>query len=347
MNDSSLPVFRATVAQDGSGDFRTVQSAADSIAALPAGPAVLHVRPGVYREKIEITRPGVTLEGEDAETTVISWNDGANQPWPGGGKRGTFRSYTAYLSGDGFTARNLTFENTAGNGETAGQAVAASVTADRAAFTGCRFLGRQDTLFTGPLPPEELLPGGFEGPDRNKPRRPSRQYYRNCLIRGDVDFIFGSAAAVFRRCQIESLPRENGKYGYLTAASTPPGQPFGYVFLDCVLTGDAEPDTCFLGRPWRDDAKTVFLRCRMGAHIRPEGFWDWNKPHARQTVFYAESGCTGPGAHRAGRVPWAKELTPEQASGYTVEAVLSGSNGWNPEPCANEASSHSVERKSE
>lgn len=347
MNDSSRPVFRATVAQDGSGDFRTVLGAINGIASLPAGPVLLYIRPGVYREKIELTRPGVTLEGESAETTVISWGDGANQPWPGGGKRGTFRSYTAYLSGDGFTARNLTFENTAGKGEIAGQAVAASVTADRAAFTGCRFLGRQDTLFTGPLPPEELLPGGFEGPDRDKPRRPSRQYYENCLIQGDVDFIFGSATAVFRRCRVESLPRESGKYGYLTAASTPRGQPFGYVFLNCVLAGNAEPDSCFLGRPWRDFAKTVFLRCRMGAHIRPEGFWDWNKPHARQTVLYAESGCTGLGARRDGRVPWAKELTPGQAAGYTVKAVLSGTDGWNPAPHADETSLPNEEQKSE
>ena len=174
-----------------------------------------------------------------------------------------------------------------------------------------------------------------------------RDSYENCLICGDVDFIFGSAAAVFRRCRVESLRRENGRPGYLTAASTPQSQPFGYVFLDCVLAGDAEPDTCFLGRPWRDYANTVFLRCRMGAHIRPEGFWDWNKPHARQTVFYAESGCTGPGARRAERVPWAKELTPAQAVGYTVKSVLSGTDGWNPEPCEEEAPLRNTEQKSE
>lgn len=331
MDNTSASAFRVCVAQDGSGDCKSLQEALNRVSEREAGPAVIHVRPGVYREKLSITRPEITLEGENAETTVISWGDGANKAWPEGGKYGTFRTYTVYISGDGFTAKNITFENTAGRGEIAGQALAASVMADRAAFYGCRFLGFQDTLFTGPLPPKEIVPGGFNGPDRDLPRRPSRQYYEDCLIRGTVDFIFGSAAAVFNRCSVEAVPCTDGHGGYLTAASTPENQKFGYVFLDCRLEGEAEPNTYYLGRPWRDYAKTVFIRCRMGAQIKPEGFWDWDKPHARAMTDYAEYGCTGPGACRDRRASWSKELTDEQAAGYTVQAVLSGGDGWDAE----------------
>lgn len=202
---------------------------------------------------------------------------------------------------------------------------------DRSAFYRCRFAGCQDTLFTGPLPPRELKPGGFAGPDAAKLRRDSRQYYEECWVRGDVDFIFGSATAVFNRCRIQSNERGQAVNGYIAAASTPQGKPFGYVFLGCDLCGDARPATCYLGRLWRDFAKTVFIRCRMGAHIRPEGFHDWNKADAAaHTVFYAEYGSAGPGAS-ARRAPFVRRLTADEAGRYTGHAILSGGDGWNPE----------------
>ena len=163
MNGRSVPAFYATVAADGSGDYKTVQEAVDAVPENCAGSVLIHIRPGVYRQKIKIEVPGLTLEGEDADTTILTWDDSANREWLGGGRYGTFRSYTAYISGDGFEAKNLTFENSAGEGTNVGQAVAASVMADRAAFYSCRFLGCQDTLFTGPLPPAEMKPGGFMG----------------------------------------------------------------------------------------------------------------------------------------------------------------------------------------
>lgn len=321
-----------TVAADGSGDYRTVQQAVDAIPAGRTARTLIRIRPGVYRQKLYIDKPRVSLVGEEAAATVLTWDDSAQRRLPDGGRMGTFRSFSVHIGGDDFTAAQITFENTAGPGDTAGPAVAVSVMGDRAAFYRCRFLGCQDTLFTGPLPPREIKPGGFAGPDEHAPRRRSRQYYEECLIRGDVDFIFGSATAVFCRCRLESNERGRAVNGYLTAASTPQGVPFGYVFLDCVLAGDARPGTCYLGRPWRDFAKTVFIRCRMGAHIRPEGFHDWNKPEAAaHTVDYAEYGSTGPGA--AGpRAPFVRRLTAGEAARCTRSAILAGADGWQPRP---------------
>lgn len=323
-------ILHITVAPDGSGDCRAVQDAVDAVPKDYAGRTVIHIRPGIYRQKVKIEKPRISLEGEDAESTVMTWNDSAGKMFSDGEKCGTFRSYSTYISGDGFTAENITFENTAGKEHVAGQALAASVMADRAFFRGCRFLGCQDTLFTGPLPPASGLPDGFRGPDEYRPRKDTRQYYEHCLIRGDVDFIFGSATAVFSRCRIDANERERDGNGYLTAASTPKGKKYGYVFLDCDLTGRARPGTYYLGRPWRDFAKTVYIRCHMGLHIRPEGFCDWHKPQAAaSTVFYAEYGCAGPGARLAGRAPWVRRLTDEEAGHYTIREILF-SDGWNP-----------------
>lgn len=323
-------VICVTVAADGSGDYQTVQEAVDAIPAECTARTLIRIRPGVYRQKLYIDRPRVSLVGEDAVSTVLTWDDGALRPLPGGGRHGTFRSFSVHIGGDDFTAEGITFENTAGPGDTAGQAVAASVMGDRAAFFRCRFLGCQDTLFTGPLPPKEIEPGGFAGPDERGPRQNSRQYYEECLIRGDVDFIFGSATAVFSHCRLEANERGHEVNGYLTAASTPQGSPFGYVFLDCDLTSDARPGTYYLGRPWRDFARTVFIRCRMGAHIRPEGFHDWHKTEAAaHTVYYAEYGSTGPGAVGL-RAPFVRQLTADEAARYIPPAVLAGSDRWQP-----------------
>lgn len=309
------------VSQDGAGDFKTLQDAVDALPNDNPIPCVIHIAPGVYRQKVVITKPNVIIVGENSQNTVLTYGDGAKTKRPDGvTEMGTFLSYSVGIEADGFMAENITFENSAGPGKIAGQALAISINADKAIFRNCRFSGHQDTIFTGPKPPKNgccdplYESGGL------------RQYFENCFICGDVDFIFGSSAAVFQDCEIYSL-----NHGYITAASTPKNQKFGYVFLNCKLTGSAGPDSVFLGRPWRDYAKTVFINCKMGSHIKPEGWNDWNKKGAVQTrVFYAEYGSTGPGAPRNTRVDWAKRLTEEQAKQYSVKNVLSGSDGWNP-----------------
>jgi pectinesterase len=157
-----------------------------------------------------------------------------------------------------------------------------------------------------------------------------RHYLEDCFVRGDIDFIFGSATVVFNRCEIFSNSRGEAVNGYITAASTSPAYSFGYVFVDCRLSGDAGPHSVYLGRPWRDHAHVAFINCWMGEHIIPAGWHNWDKPHREQTVKYLEFGSTGPGASDQSRVSWSKILTPDDAKAYSVQNVLAGPDGWRP-----------------
>jgi pectinesterase len=291
------------VAADGSGQFTNVQTA---IMSIPSGsrtnPVVIHLKPGIYRELVYVQREKrfFKLLGENAATTVITCNLSANLTNLDGKPLGTFRTPTTLIDADDFAAENITFENSAGN---VGQALAIRVDGDRATFRNCRFLGWQDTI---------LLNRG-------------RQYFENCTIAGHVDFIFGAAAAWFEQCHIECR-----RDGYITAASTPADQPFGFVFSNCKITGSQPETRTYLGRPWRIYASTIFLNTEMSAVVRPEGWNDWGKPEAHQTARYAEFHSTGPGGDAAPRVVWAKHLTDSEARVITRQAVLGGSDGWNP-----------------
>lgn len=315
------------VAADGSGDFLSLGQALQALenANDSNDRVVIYIKKGMYREKLHITRPNITLIGDSAESTVITYDDYARKLFDNGEEYGTFNSYTVLISGDGFEARNITFENSAGSGKIKGQALAAYVDADRVVFRNCYFKGHQDTLFTAPLPPKPIQKDGFKGPGQYRERRMGSHYYENCLIEGDVDFIFGSATAVFKDCTIVSLDRgepENGVNGYITAASTPEGEKHGYVFINCRLLGKCKPSTVYLGRPWRNFAKTVFINCYMDEHIKREGWHNWEKPESENTVFYAEYNSFGPGGKTDKRVPWAKILTEEEAQEYTVEKII-------------------------
>jgi len=315
------------VASDGSGDYLSLGEALKDLEKKSEknGRVVIHLKKGVYREKLHLTRPNITLVGEDPESTIITYDDYARKLFDNGEEYGTFNSYTVLITGDGFEASNITFENSAGPGKIKGQALAAYVDADRVIFRNCCFKGHQDTLFTAPLPPEPVLKNGFKGPGQNRERRMGAHYYENCVIEGDVDFIFGSATAVFKGCTIISLDRgepENGVNGYITAASTPEGEKYGYVFIDCKLVGNCKPSTVYLGRPWRNFAKTVFINCYMDSHIKSEGWHNWNRPESEKTVFYAEYKSHGPGAGTGKRVSWARILTDDEAKDYTVEKIV-------------------------
>ena len=151
-----------------------------------------------------------------------------------------------------------------------------------------------------------------------------RHYFTDCYIEGTVDFIFGAATSYFDHCHIHQL-----RQGYLTAASTPKDQPYGYVFADCQVTG-AEGAKTWLGRPWRNFAKTVFLRTEMSAVVQPEGWNNWSKTDAEKTTYYGEFASTGPGASPATRASWSHQLTAAEAATLTPEKVLAGADGWNP-----------------
>lgn len=289
------------VAADGSGDFVRIQEAINAVPHLRANRTVIFIKSGTYKEKLLLpaTKTNITFVGEEVSSTILTWDDYASKPNSFGENTGTSGSASFFVYGDGFEAYNLTFENSSGP---VGQAVAVRVDGDKVKFENCRFLGFQDTLY---------LHG-----DR------SRQYYKNCYIEGTVDFIFGSSTALFEACEIRCK-----KGGYVTAASTPEGKAHGMVFLACRITADAAGGTFYLGRPWRNFAKTVFLNCFLDKHIRPEGWHNWNKPEAESTAFYAEYNSYGPGADAAERVPWSHQLTPENAAQYTREQVF---RDWEP-----------------
>lgn len=283
---------------------------------------ILHLAPGTYYEKVVINRPHLCLTGQSPENTIICFDDYANKKMPDGSSYGTFRSWTMLLDASFVTLENLTISNTSRPRKEVGQAIALYADGDQLHIRNCRLLSLQDTLFTGPLPPTERKPGGFVGPKEFAPRINGRQYYENCYICGNVDFIFGSASAWFTNCHIEAISDSEDCPAYLTAASTPEGQAIGYVFDRCRLTGKGfKPGSVYLGRPWRDFARTVFLNCYMDESIHPAGFHDWNRPEAHQTVLYGEYYCYGPGASRTDRVPFCRELSEEEAAGYDLQLL--------------------------
>lgn len=292
-------------------------------------PVTIHLAKGVYHEKLVITRPNLTLTGEGADT-VIEFGHGAFEDMEDGTKRGTFRTASVRIDTHDFTAKNITFKNTAGWGDVAGQALALYVDGDRNVFENCYFTASQDTIFTAPLPLKEAQPGGFRGPGEFNPRIMGRQLYKNCVITGDVDFIFGSAVCIFDKCTLFSKRPENRPaplpgeptpvYGYVTAASTPENEPFGYVFFDCKFESDCPKGTVYLGRPWREYAKTVLINCEIGDHINPLGWQDWGKDHSH--FFYAEYNCSGAGSDTSGRASFSHVLTDEEASKYTYSNIF-------------------------
>lgn len=291
-----------TVSPDGTGDFTTVQAAIDTVPENNTKQVIIHIQPGTYKEKIVVPRSKrfVTFKGQSAQTTVLTYDLYAGVKDENGKEIGTFRTPSVTVEADDFTAEQITFENTAGD---VGQAVAVTVTGDRAVFRNCRFLGWQDTLLDNS----------------------GRHYYENCYFAGHCDFIFGGGTAFFESCQIHCL-----EASYITAASTPEHQPYGYVFSNCTITGEPENARTYLGRPWRDFANVVFLNTEMSAVIHPAGWHNWDKPHREQTSRYAEYNSTGPGAASQARVNWSRQLTQDEAEKITVQTVLSGTDGWNP-----------------
>ena len=305
------------VAADGSGQFTNVQSAINATPqnTSPTNWCTILIKPGIYKGLVYVQREKhfVRLLGEDPEKTVLTYDLHANLPGPDGKPISTFRTPSTVIDADDFAAENLTFENSAGP---QGQALAVRLDGDRLMFRNCRFLGWQDTIL------------GNRG----------RHYYEDCYIAGAVDFIFGGATEFYQHCQINCLGN-----GYITAASTASNTAFGFVFLRCQITGGNPDVKTYLGRPWRPYASVAFLNTEMSGVVRPAGWENWRDPAREKTARYAEFNSTGPGANPQARVKWARQLTADQATAITVEKVLGGSDGWNPQtiltqfPSANSA----------
>jgi pectinesterase len=291
------------VAQDESGNYKNVQSAFDAIPLNNKKPISIYIKKGIYKEKLHLdsTKNFVTLIGEDKFNTILTYNDHTGKVSPGVDSINTRTSWSFKIKADNFTVANITFQNNAGF--TAGQAVAVESDGDKAVFKNCRFIGNQDVLFTN---------------DDN-----SRQYYKNCYIEGTTDFIFGSSAVWFEQCHIHSK-----KNSHITAASTPKNHPYGYVFNDCVLTGDTSLNNISLGRPWRPYASVTYIHCYIGQHIKPEGWSNWNNTDNYKTARYSEYKSYGPSADPSKRVEWSRQLTDEEVKKYTLKNIF---GEWKPE----------------
>jgi pectinesterase len=291
-----------TVAQDGSAKYKTVQSAFDAIPLNNKKPVTVYIKNGIYKEKLHLdsSKNFVTLTGEDKFNTILTYDDHTGKISPKGDTINTRTSWSFINKADNFTAKNITFQNDAGF--TAGQAVAVESDGDKAIFKNCRFIGNQDVLFT------------------NSDK--SRQYYENCYIEGTTDFIFGSSTVWFEQCHIHSK-----KNSHVTAASAPKEKEFGYIFNDCILTGDTSLHNVSLGRPWRPYAMVVYLHCFVGDHIKPEGWSNWNNTDNYKTTRYAEYKNYGASFDPSKRIAWSKQLTDEEAKKYTLKNVF---GNWNP-----------------
>ena len=292
------------VSRDGTGQFRNIAEAIEVCRAFMDYHKVIYVKRGVYKEKLVVPQWLTNIEicGEDRDQTIITWDDHANIYLPEIGKgMGTFRTYTLKIQGSHITLKNITIEN---NAARLGQAVALHTEGDCLTFIGCRFLGNQDTIYTG--------------------NAQTRLYFRDCYIEGTTDFIFGPSTAWFEQCDIYC--KQNS---YITAASTPQNIPYGYIFNQCCISAAPNVDKVYLGRPWRDYGYTLFMHCDLPAQIRPEGWHHWRE-EAKQTARYYEFENKGEGAATSKRAAWSRQLTKKEAQQITPERVFSISDTWLP-----------------
>ncbi len=305
------------VSRDGSCEFRSIAQAVEVCRAFMDYHKVIFVKKGVYKEKLVIPSWLTHIEicGEDAENTIITWDDHANikiakigvpstpdNPDPRQ-TMGTFRTYTVKVEGNYITFKNITIEN---NAPRRGQAVALHTEGDHLVFINCRILGNQDTIYTG-------MAG-------------TRLYFRDCYIEGTTDFIFGPSTAWFENCTIKSKINS-----FVTAAATPKDVKYGYVFNRCKLIAAPEAQKVHLGRPWRPYAYTLFMNCELGGHIVPAGWQNWGNKANEQTARYLEYNNTGDGAKPGERVAWSRQLTKKEAAKITPEEVFQMGSSWLPE----------------
>ncbi|MDA3879822.1 MAG: pectinesterase family protein [Prolixibacteraceae bacterium] len=312
------------VALDGSGDFTKIQDAIDVVESNSTRQTIIYIKRGVYdTEKLIVPadKKNITLVGESRDETIISYHiydcaDGKCPTedaalWTGDNIR---TSATLTIHGDGFKAENLTIRNTAGP---VGQAQAITVRSDKVVFVNCNLEGYQDTIY--------LWNDG------------ERIYFKNCLVVGRTDYIYGGGIAFFDNCEIRSWGG-----GWITAPSTAESKQYGFVFYECDITyaenspraGD-DGSKIRLGRPWHNYPKVAWLYCNMTDMIHPEGWGDtWNMDYAATSdkLHLYEYKNTGPGADMSGRANWAglRELTDAEALNYTAEKVLAGNDNWNP-----------------
>jgi pectinesterase len=298
------------------GAHNTYATLAAAVAAAPSGlspehPTRIFIRPGTYKQQLTISQSNLDLigTGGSAADIIITDDLNARTPRPGGGTYGTTGASSTFITGNHLTVLGVTFQNSTAYGGS--QAVALKTSGDEIAFEDCRFASFQDTLYV----------------------TNGRDDFEHCQVSGSVDFIFGDATALFDHCTITSRNQ-----GAVTAANTRPDTAVGFVFLDCTLekAADLGDHRVILGRPWqfeRTDANVVFIRCKMGRQIKPEGWGDWNATnlHPGGDSRYAEYDSMtldGKPLDVSQRVPWSHQLTAEEAARYTAAHIFGPADYW-------------------
>jgi pectinesterase len=283
------------VAADGSGEYRSVQRALDSLSRSNATPTQIRIKPGRYYEKILVDKPNVTLCGETnrERETLLTFDDNASSAGSTSG------SYSVKVTASDVSVENITIQNSTGPGV---QAVALMVQGQRAQFRNCRFVAYQDTLYT----------------------HSGTQYFRDCFIQGNVDYIFGGATAVLENCSLYTI--ESGTA--ITAPSTAENEPYGIVFLGGEATAHSSirAGSQHLGRNWRPFGSTTYIGTWLGDHISDAG-WGRMGGNTLDTARFAEYETTGPGASPSTRAPQSKQLSDAEAAAYTVENIF---GTWKP-----------------
>lgn len=309
--------YDVTVAADGTGNFTTVQAAINAAPTARTAVYTIFIKNGRYREKINIpaTKPFLQLVGESVANTILTYDDGAST-LVGGVALGTQNSASFSVSATDFSALNITFENSFGDGS---QAVAVLVNADRAVFKNCRFLGNQDTLYV-------------------KGSGTPQHYFRDCYIDGNVDFIFGSSVDIFDNCVIYAKSRTSAGASYITAANTPPGQAFGFIFHNAKIPSNTGGTLYYLGRPWQNSTgsspltqnKVVFIKPVLGVNqIQPAGWSVWDSGTDTNIITYAEfrpRHFSGRNVNTSQRVSWSRQLAATDTAQYQASSVFSA---WN------------------
>jgi len=278
---------------------------------------IIFLENGVYHEKVEIFK-SVTLIGESKENTIITNHDFFHKIMSDFNECNTFRTYSVYVNVNDVTIQNLTIENSSTPAKKYGQAVALHVDGSNFTCDNVILSSAQDTLFTGPMPDDLIERHKGFLPNSHRKGTPTTQVYKNCEIRGDVDFIFGNAQALFIDCDIISIANgKNDCNGYLCAPAHPKRDEFGYLFYRCNLIRENDTVTnVFLGRPWRDYGCAAFIECTMDKRINPEGFNKWSGTNRDQTSRFYEY---TENIDLTNRVKWSHQLNKKEAEEYVKQ----------------------------
>ncbi|KAB5526963.1 hypothetical protein DKX38_020810 [Salix brachista] len=307
-SSSSASQANIVVAQDGSGNVKTIKEAIDAASKRSgSGRYVIYVKAGTYNENVEVGKnvKNVMFVGDGIGKTVVTGSKSV------GGGTTTFKSATFAVVGDNFIARDMTFRNTAGAKNH--QAVALRSGSDLSVFYKCSFEGYQDTLYV----------------------HSQRQFYRECDIYGTVDFIFGNAAVVFQNCNIYARNPPNKTNTVTAQGRTDPNQNTGISIHNCKVAAASDLRSVqssvktYLGRPWQKYSRTVFMKTYLDSLISPAGWMPWSGNFALDTLYYGEYMNTGPGSSTANRVNWKGYhviTSATVASQFTVASFISGNN---------------------